>query len=207
MFLKKTLEIIFLLLVFFILFYSYYYLPSKNKGSIKVKTDELAKVNIKDDLSIKEEKKMKNTFFNTEYKNQNEEGQIYTTRAEESYLFQSDPDLIYLIKPFSFTNLKKDNSILEVNSDNGIFDKKNNIIKYENNVIIKNKNYIITSSQATHFSSKNKIIISGDVVMKDLTNNLSHIAYSDIVEINTISNNIVAFMNEKKKRVTAKKFK
>lgn len=199
MFLKKTLEIIFLLLVFFILFYSYYYLPSKNKGSIKVKTDELAKVNIKDDLSIKEEKKVKNTFFNTEYKNQNEEGQIYTTRAEESYLFQSDPDLIYLIKPFSFTNLKKDNSILEVNSDNGIFDKKNNIIKYENNVIIKNKNYIITSNQATHFSSKNKIIISGDVVMKDLTNNLSHIAYSDIVEINTISNNIVAFMNEKKK--------
>ena len=207
MFLKKTLEIIFLLLVFFILFYSYYYLPSKNKGSIKVKTDELAKVNIKDDLSIKEEKKVKNTFFNTEYKNQNEEGQIYTTRAEESYLFQSDPDLIYLTKPFSFTNLKKDNSILEVNSDNGIFDKKNNIIKYENNVIIKNKNYIITSSQATHFSSKNKIIISGDVVMKDLTNNLSHIAYSDIVEVNTISNNIVAFMNEEKKRVTAKKFK
>jgi hypothetical protein len=43
--------------------------------------------------------------------------------------------------------------------------------------------------------------------MKDLTMGLSHIAYSDTVEINTITNDAVAFMNSTNDKVKAKKFK
>ena len=72
---------------------------------------------------------------------------------------------------------------------------------------IKNKNYLITSNQAVHLSSKNIIIISGAVVMKDLTIGLSHVVYCDKIEIDTITNNTVATMNSSKDRVIAKKIK
>ena len=72
---------------------------------------------------------------------------------------------------------------------------------------IKNKNYLITSKKAVHFSSRNIIIISDAVVMKDLTMGLSHIIYCDKIEIDTVTNNTIATMNSLKDRVIAKKIK
>jgi lipopolysaccharide assembly outer membrane protein LptD (OstA) len=85
--------------------------------------------------------------------------------------------------------------------------KKKNIVNYEKNVTIKNKNYLITSNKAAHFSSKNIIIITGNVVMKDLTMGLSHIIYCDKLEIDTITNNTVATMNLSWDKVIGKKRK
>ena len=182
-----------------IFFYSYYYLPGKNEGSIKVKSL----------LSKESEEKIKNknTFTNVEYKSQNSDGQIFTTEAEESSVDPNKPELINLINPYSVTKLKKDNSLIEIKSENGIFDKSKNIVMYKDNVTIKNKNYLITSKKAVHFSSRNIIIISDAVVMKDLTMGLSHIIYCDKIEIDTVTNNTVATMNSSKDRVIAKKIK
>jgi lipopolysaccharide export system protein LptA len=195
----RKIQIILLCLSFLIFFYSYYYLPGKNKGYIKVES-----------LPSKETEKgikNKNTFSNVEYKSQNNQGQIFTTKAKESFLDVNKPDLVNLIDPHSLTKLKKDNSLIEIRSEIGIFDKKKNIVMYEKNVTIKNKNYLITSNKAVHFSSKNIIIITGNVVMKDLTMGLSHVIYCDKLEIDTITNNTVATMNSRKDRVTAKKIK
>ena len=197
--LGRKIQIILLCLSSLIFFYSYYYLPGKNEGSIKVKS-----------LPSKEtdkEIKNKNTFTNVEYKSQNSQGQIFTTKAKESFLNSDTPELINLIAPYSVTKLKKDNSLIEIKSEIGMFDKKNNIISYKKNVIIKNKNYLITSNKAVHFSSKNIIMISGAVVMKDLTMGLSHIVYCDRIEIDTITNNTVATMNSSKDKVIVKKMK
>ena len=195
----RKIQIILLSLSFLIFFYSYYYLPGKNEGYIKVES-----------LPSKETEKRiknKNTFSNVEYKSQNNQGQIFTTKAKESFLDVNRPDLINLIDPHSVTKLKKDNSLIEIRSEIGIFDKKKKIVMYEKNVTIKNKNYLITSNKAVHFSSKNIIIITGNVVMKDLTMGLSHVIYCDKLEIDTITNNTVATMNSRKDRVTAKKIK
>ena len=195
----KKIQIILFCLSSLIFFYSYYYLPGKNEGSIKVKS-----------LPSKEtgdEIKNKNIFANVEYKSQNNDGQIFTTKAEESFLDPNKPELINLINPYSVTKLKKDNSLIEIKSEIGIFDKKKNIVMYEKNVTIKNKNYLITSNKAAHFSSKNIIIIAGNVVMKDFTMGLSHIIYCDKLEIDTITNNTVASMNSSKDKVIAKKIK
>ena len=197
--LSRKIQIILLCLSFLIFFYSYYYLPEKNEGSIKVKS-----------LPSKEtEKKIrnKNTFTNVEYKSQNSQGQIFTTKAKESFLDLYKPELINLIAPYSVTKLKKDNSLIEIKSEIGMFDKKKKVVTYKKNVTIKNKNYFITSNKAVHFSSKNIIIISGAVIMKDLTMGLSHIVYCDKVEIDTITNNTVASMNSSKDKVIAKKMK
>ena len=195
----RIIQIILLCLCSLVFFYTYYYLPGKNEGSIKVKS-----------LPSKEtgdEIKNKNIFANVEYKSQNNDGQIFTTKAKESFLDPNKPELINLINPYSVTKLKKDNSLIEIKSENGIFDKSKNIVMYKDNVTIKNKNYLITSKKAVHFSSRNIIIISDTVVMKDLTMGLSHIIYCDKIEIDTVTNNTIATMNSLKDRVIAKKIK
>lgn len=198
--LKKIFQISIILACIIILVYSYYYIPNQNLGSIKIEENL---INSNSDLK----NDGKTSFVNTEYKTENRQGQIYITRTKESFFYQNQPDIIYLIEPYSFTKLKKDLSIIEIKSKKGIFDKSKKNSFYEKEVTIKNKNYIITANSAKHFSEKNVIIINGNVVMKDLTMGLSHVIYCDIVEINTSTNDIAAFMNSKDNKVIAKKFK
>ena len=196
---KKLLQVILWSSGIFILFYTYYYLPSQNQGSIKSET--------KEDVKTIDEIKFKNTFKNTEYISTDKEGKKYITKADESTIFQDNPDLIYLKNPYSYTRLKKDNSLIEIKSAEGTVDKKKNETIYEGKVIITNKSYIITSKVAKHIASKNLIIIEGNVTMKDLTDGLTHIIYCDVVEIITTTNNAIAYMHDKTKKVLAKKFK
>ena len=186
----------------FILFFTYFYLPSQNEGVIKIKENTIIE---KTKEIAKSENK--NIFTNTEYVTENKDGQIFTTKAKESYFFLEKPDFIYLNDIYSFSNLKKDNSIITIQSKRGTYDKLKKNTIYQKQVIIKNKNYLITSDKAEHSSSKNMIIISGNVILKDLTLGLSHIAYCDIIEINTITNDVVAFMMTKNKKIIAEKYK
>lgn len=201
---RKIIKYFLIILIGILIFFSYYYLPSQNQGSIKLINETNIK-KIDDEANIA--KNTKNIFKNTEYKSQNEKGQIFTTKAEESYVYQDKSDLIYLTKPYSFTELNKDKSLIEIFSEKGLLDKQKKITIYEKNVLIKNKNYSITADFAKYFSQKNMIVISGNVIMKDLTQGLSHIAYCDMVELNTISNDAVAYMNSEKDRVVTKKLK
>ena len=195
----KVTQITLLLLSFLLIFYTYYFLPKQNQGSIKVET--------KEEVKTVEEIKSKNTFTNTEYIDTDKEGKKYLTRAKESYILQNQPDLIYLSDVYSLTTLKKDNTLIEIRSKKAMVNKKNKETTYENEVVITNKSYKITANIAKHLSPKNLIIIDGNVVMKDLTDELSHVIYCDTVEINTTTNNAVAFMKDKDKKVLAEKYK
>lgn len=195
----KVTQIILLLLSFLLIFYTYYYLPKQNQGSIKVET--------KEEIKTVEEIKSKNTFTNTEYIDTDKEGKKYTTRAKESFILQNEPDLIYLTDVYSFTTLKKDNTLIEIRSKKALVNKKIKETTYEKQVVITNKSYKITANIAKHLSQKNLIIIDGNVIMKDLTDGLSHVVYCDTVEIDTTTNNAVAFMKDKDKKVLAEKYK
>ena len=195
----KVTQIILLLLSFLLIFYTYYYLPKQNQGSIKVET--------KEEIKTVEEIKSKNTFKNTEYIDTDKEGKKYTTRAKESFILQNEPDLIYLTDVYSFTTLKKDNTLIEIRSKKALVNKKIKETTYEKQVVITNKSYKITANIAKHLSQKNLIIIDGNVIMKDLTDGLSHVVYCDTVEIDTSTNNAVAFMKDKDKKVLAEKYK
>ena len=195
----KVTQIILLLLSFLLIFYTYYYLPKQNQGSIKVET--------KEEVKTVEEIKSKNTFKNTEYIDTDKEGKKYITRAKESYILQNEPDLIYLTDVYSFTTLKKDNTLIEIRSKKALVNRKIKETTYENQVVITNKSYKITANIAKHLSQKNLIIIDGNVIMKDLTDGLSHVVYCDTLEIDTTTNNAVAFMKDKDKKVLAEKYK
>ena len=117
---EKVAQIILLLLSFLLIFYTYYYLPNQNLGSVKVETKEVIKTT--------EEIKTKNTFKNTEYISTDKEEKKYTTRSKESYILQNEPDLIYLTDVYSFTTLKKDNTLIEIRSKKALVNQK--IFKY-----------------------------------------------------------------------------
>ena len=179
-------------------------MPSINKGFVKIDNTNLQKE--EDEISNKNNNVSKNTFKNTEFKIRNISGEIYTTRAKESFFLQDNPDIINLIEPYSHTILNKDQSTIEVSAIQGVYNKNKKTIFYEKDVKIKNKNYLITADTAKHISENNLIIINGNVTMMDLTMELSHLIYCDTIEINTITNDAVAFMISKKK-VIAKKYK
>ena len=112
----KTIQIILLCLSLVVFFYSYYYIPNKNEGSIKVESLPTGETFQKIET--------KSTFTNVEYKSQNQRGQIFTTKAKQSFFNLDTPELINLISPYSVTELKKDNSLIEIKSEIGVFDKK-----------------------------------------------------------------------------------
>jgi len=182
-----------------LIFYGYFYLPNQNKGSIRTET--------KEEVKIIQEIKNKSTFSNTEYLSTDREGRIYTTKSKESYVLQSQPDLIYLTDVYSYGKLKKDNSLVEIKSKNAIVNKKKNETIYKNQVTIVNKNYRINSNLAKHIEKKNLIIVDGNVIMQDLSQGLSHIIYADTLELDTLTNNAIVFMKSKDKKVLGKKFK
>jgi hypothetical protein len=196
---KKKLKYLLILFVTFAVLYFYYYIPKQNIGSIKIEKGQ--------EIESIKDIKFKNTLKNTEYISADKEGKIFTTQAEESTVYQNNPDNIFLKKVYSFTKLKKDNSLLEIRSLDAEFDQKKNETIYENNVVISNKSYLINSKIAKHIAKNNLIIIENDVVMKDFSNGLVHIIYCDIVEINTVSNKTIAYMKSKIKKVIVKKFK
>ena len=199
---KTKIQSVLFFSVFLVLFYTYYYLPGKYSNVIKVEDTKIKTINKQE-----EKQNAKNTFTNTEYKSIDNKGQVFTTKAKESFIYQDKPDLIHLINPRSSTKLEKDQSIIEIFSKNGLYDKKEKVTHYNDKVVIKNKNYLINADSAKHYAKKNLIFINGNVVMKDLTMGLSHIAYCDIVEINTLTNDAIAYMNSKSDKVIAKKFK
>jgi len=199
---KTKIQSILFFLVFLILFYTYYYLPNKYSNVIKVDDTKITAIEERE-----QKQNAKNIFTNTEYKSVDNKGQVFTTKAAESFIYQDKPDLIHLIDAHSFTRLNKDQSLIEIFSKNGLYDKKEKITHFNNKVVIKNKNYLINADFAKHYAKKNLIFINGNVIMKDLTMGLSHIAYCDIVEINTLTNDAIAYMNLKSDKVIAKKFK
>ena len=197
----KKIQIYLLILASGIFFYSYYYLPSKNKGSILLKNeDQIEKTLISN-------AKNKNFFKNTEYITKDSRNRIFTTKAKESWFFQDDPDTINLTGVLSFTTVQKDQSTLSIKSRNGLYNKKNGDTTYQDEVRIANKNYKITSDSATHIAKKNLIIIEDNVTMTQTIDGLENSIFCDILKIDTITNNAIASMKNKNKKVVAKKIR
>lgn len=201
LFTLNKIQIYLLIFVISIFYYSYYYLPSINKGSIPINSTN------KIEKKLIDQAKNKNFFENTEYISKDSKGRIFTTRAKESWFFQDDQGLINLKEVYSFTKIEKDQSLLSIKSDFGFYNKNNSNTTYKGNVIIINKNYKITANSAIHLSEKNLVLIEGNVNMLELNNGPKHSIFCDIVKIDTKTNNAIASMNDKEEEIIVKKFK
>jgi len=189
MIIKKNKSFFFLIITFFLLsFFLYYYFISTNKGSIKIKN-----INEISDISNSESGITK--FSDVEYKAISKNNKEFITMGKQANISKNQPNLVQVLNVHSFTKLN-DGSILNVRSDKAEYNKNNNNIRYYQNVVITNKAGVITADKGDFFANKNLIKLE-KVIYKDDQNLIK----ADFAILNTLSNNLEMFMENKKSRV------
>ena len=115
--------------------------------------------------------------------------------GKQANISKNQPNLVQVLNVHSFTKLN-DGSILNVRSDKAEYNKNNNNIRYYQNVVITNKAGVITADKGDFFANKNLIKLE-KVIYKDDQNLIK----ADFAILNTLSNNLEMFMENKKSRV------
>jgi hypothetical protein len=183
---KKSFLILTLFLLTF-LFYSYYL--KKNSGYVKIQSKS-------DGVSLEKVNPEITKFNDVEYKLRNEKNRVFTIRAKKAIVNNKKPDIINMLNVFSYLYLKN-GSIVNINSDEGIYDRNRQTIKYYKNVKIDNQLYSVESNSAMFLSKANLIVIEENVnILKD-----TNFIKADKINIDTKTNNIEILMYSEKDKV------
>jgi len=137
-----------------------------------------------------------NVINNVEYNTKDLDGNEYTVRALKGEIDYSDPDTIYLTGVNSLITLKNSEEIL-IKSDFGKYNSKNFDTIFSKNV---NINYLENKVEGEYLDfslKKNLMIISRNVIYKNLTNTLK----ADVVELNIKTKDTKIFRYKEKKKV------
>ena len=189
---KKKLRLIqlFLLLFGIIMIYQTYY--KKNK----ILEDKKVTSTIKNKLKTSEEKLSENeeVFFDIEYTGLDLNGNRYLLKSNEAYLDKLKPEIIYMKVVHSIFYFK-DNTILYIWSDRGIYNNKTFDMKFEKNVKANYLNSELFAEKAEYSNSKNYLSIYEEVRIKDIKGDL--VADKLLFDIKKQTLNITSFNNGK----------
>ena len=188
---QKKLRIIQFFLLFFGLLAIYFtYYGKKEKNLIK-KISKTAKEN-----NNKKEEKSEDvdTFFNIEYSGIDLNGNRYLLKSEEARLDELRPEIIYM-KIVKATFYFKDETILYIWSDSGIYNNENLDMKFEKNVRANYLDSELFSDKAEYSNTKNYLSVYKNVRINDPRGNL--IADKLLFDITTQKLNITSFNNNK----------
>ena len=184
---KKKIRIIqFFLLTLGVLitYFTYYNKDSTDKAIISSKP-------IKE---IVPEKENKDVFFNIEYTGLDLNGNRYLLKSKEAQLDESKPEIVYM-KDVSATFYFKDNTVLYVWSDEGIYTNKNFDMKFDKKVKAEYMNSKLFAEKAHYSNTENFLSIYENVRIKDIRGNL--IADKLLFDINKQNLAITSFNDGK----------
>ncbi len=190
---KEKIRIIqFLLLVLGIaaIYYTYY-------QNDKIKDQEIISSQTKNYL---EDKKIKETegegdyFYNIEYTGLDLSGNRYLLKSEQAYLDELKPEIIYM-KAVNAIFYFKDNTVLYVWSDEGIYNNKNFDMEFKRNVKANYLNSDLFAEKAFYSNSKSFLSISDNVRIDHIKGNL--IADKLLFDITSKKLDITSFQNGK----------
>ena len=190
---KEKIRIIqFLLLVLGIaaIYYTYY-------QNDKIKDQEIISSQTKNYL---EDKKIKETegegdyFYNIEYTGLDLSGNRYLLKSEQAYLDELKPEIIYM-KDVNAIFYFKDNTVLYVWSDEGIYNNKNFDMEFKRNVKANYLNSDLFAEKAFYSNSKSFLSISDNVRIDHIKGNL--IADKLLFDITSKKLDITSFQNGK----------
>ena len=188
---QKKLRIIQFFLLFFgllAIYFTYYGKKEKNLVNTISKT-------AKENNNKKEEKSEDvDTFFNIEYSGIDLNGNRYLLKSEEARLDELRPEIIYM-KIVKATFYFKDETILYIWSDSGIYNNENLDMKFEKNVRANYLDSELFSDKAEYSNTKNYLSVYKNVRINDPRGNL--IADKLLFDITTQKLNI-NFLNNKK---------
>ena len=153
----------------------------KNINTSEVKEDDFLNTNIIKDIK---------------YSSKDLKGNEYIILAEEGEIDLNNSDIIFLKNVQANINLFKKNETIKIKSKFGKYNTVNYDTIFSKNVKIEYINHTITGDYLDFSMIKNILIISKNVVYK----NLENILKADVIELDTITKDAKIFMyniNEK----------
>ena len=187
---KKKLRLIQFFLLFFglLAIYLTYYNKelSENQNSISEKVPKKNK-----DVSNEDERDL---FFDIEYSGFDLQGNRYSLKSEEAFIDKLKSEIVYM-KNVNAIFYFKDNTILYINSDSGIYNNKTLDMKFEQNV---KANYLeseLFAEKAEYSNSESFLGIHENVRINDIKGNL--IADKLLFDITDKKLDITSFNNGK----------
>ena len=167
---KKKLRLVQLTLLIFgiLIIYTTYYNKNSNldKKIISKKTEEKVKKQTTDKKLEKGD-----VFFNVKYSGLDLNGNRYILNSEEAYLDDLKPEIVYM-KIVHATFYFKNDTVLNIWSDNGTYNNKNLDMKFEKNVKAKYLESDLTAEKAEYSNSKSYLTIYENVRVDDVRGNL-----------------------------------
>ena len=157
-----------LLIIGILVIYTTYYNEKSNldKRIISKKTEEKVKKQ-----QIEENSESGDIFFNVEYTGLDLNGNRYSLNSKEAYLDELKPEIVYMKNVHAIFYFKND-TVLNIWSDRGIYNNKNLDMKFENNVKAKYLESDLTAEKAEYSNSKSYLTIYENVKVDDIRGNL-----------------------------------
>jgi len=162
---KKKLKLIQLSLLFFgllILYLTYY--QKDNMDNQIISDVEKTKV-------IKQTEEGNDVFYNIEYTGLDLNGNRYILKSSEAFLDKINSEIVYM-KFVEATFYFKDNTILYIWSDNGVYNNKTFDMDFENNVKAEYLESKLFAGKASFSNTNNYLTIYDNVKIDDIRGNL-----------------------------------
>ena len=121
--------------------------------------------------SIEEEKDSKNIFYNISYAGLDLSGNRYQLKANEAYIDEEKSEIIYM-KIVEAIFYFKDNTVLYISSENGVYNNKTLDMKFEKNVKAKYEDSELFAGKAEYSNSQSYLSIYENVRINDMRGNL-----------------------------------
>ena len=142
------------------------------------------------------QKPKSNLIHNIEYISQDNNGNSYILKSLLGEINFAKPELIEMKDVFATIKLKN-SEIINIYSDEAIYNKINYDTNFYKNVLVTHKNNIITSDNMNLLFNQNLATISNNVIYKNLNTEL----FADKIEIDLITKNSKIFMKNNSKKV------
>ena len=187
---KKKLRLIQFFLLFFglLAIYLTYYNKELNEDQ-----NSISKKIPKKNQNISEEDE-RDLFFNIEYSGFDLQGNRYSLKSEEAFIDKLNSEIVYM-KNVNSIFYFKDNTVLYVSSNNGIYNNKTLDMKFEQNVKANYLSSELFAEKAEYSNSQSFLSIYENVRINDIKGNL--IADKLLFDITDQKLNITSFSNGK----------
>jgi hypothetical protein len=130
-------------------------------------------------------------------------GNEYTLIAKEGEIDLDNSDIIFLTDVTAYIKLVKNSELITINSDYGKYNTMNYDTIFSKNVKIDYVDNIITGDYLDFSMMKNLLIISRNVVYKNLKNTMK----ADVVELDTTTKDTKIFMYNSNEQVNVTNIK
>ena len=191
---KKKLRLTQFFLLFFgmlIIYFTYYNNKTIDKNNEIVSKENKDIFKKQDEENIKKEKDL---FFNIEYTGLDLNGNRYILLAEKANFNDAKPEIVYM-SVVEATFYFKDETILYIWSDEGIYNNKTLDMNFEKNVKARYLSSELFAEKAEYSNSKNYLSIYDNVKINDIKGNL--IADKLVFDITKQKLDITSFNNGK----------